>query len=95
MGATVHRRWLRAPVQLEDGSLIHREKGTPQGGVISPLLANLFLHYAFDKWMQRHYPQIPFERYADDGVHEAVRKMREGPSSRLAGAGFKHLKLLC
>jgi retron-type reverse transcriptase len=50
-------RWLKAPVQLEDGSLIHREKGTPQGGVISPLLANLFLHYAFDKWIQRHYPQ--------------------------------------
>jgi len=61
-------RWLKAPVQLEDGSLNHREKGTPQGGVISPLLANLFLHYAFDKWMQRNYPHIPFERYADDGI---------------------------
>jgi group II intron reverse transcriptase/maturase len=61
-------RWLKAPVQLEDGSLIHRDKGTPQGGVISPLLANLFLHYAFDTWMQRQYPQIPFERYADDGI---------------------------
>jgi RNA-directed DNA polymerase len=61
-------RWLKAPVQLEDGSLIHREKGTPQGGVISPLLANLFLHYALDKWMQRDHPRIPFERYADDGI---------------------------
>ena len=61
-------RWLKAPVQLEDGNLIHRDKGTPQGGVISPLLANLFLHYAFDTWMQKHYPQIPFERYADDGI---------------------------
>jgi RNA-directed DNA polymerase len=61
-------RWLKAPVQLEDGSLVHRDKGTPQGGVISPLLANLFLHYAFDTWMQRQYPQIPFERYADDGI---------------------------
>jgi RNA-directed DNA polymerase len=61
-------RWLKAPVQLEDGSLIHRDKGTPQGGVISPLLANLFLHYAFDTWMQKHYPQIPFERYADDEI---------------------------
>jgi RNA-directed DNA polymerase len=61
-------RWLKAPAQLENGSLIHRGKGTPQGGVISPLLANLFLHYAFDMWMQRQYPQIPFERYADDGI---------------------------
>jgi len=61
-------RWLKAPVQLEDGSLINRVKGTPQGGVISPLLANLFLHYAFDTWMQRQYPRIPFERYADDGI---------------------------
>ncbi len=61
-------RWLKAPVQLEDGSLMNREKGTPQGGVISPLLANLFLHYAFDKWMQKNYPHIPFERYADDGI---------------------------
>lgn len=61
-------RWLKAPVQSEDGILIHRDKGTPQGGVISPLLANLFLHYAFDTWMQRQYPQILFERYADDGI---------------------------
>ena len=72
-------RWLKAPVQLEDGSLIHREKGTPQGGVVSPLLANLFLHYAFDKWMQRHYPQIPFERYADDEIcHCQSRFQAEG-----------------
>ncbi len=52
-------RWLKAPVQLEDGTLMHREKGTPQGGVISPLLANLFLHYAFDEWMRRNYPTSP------------------------------------
>jgi group II intron reverse transcriptase/maturase len=72
-------RWLKAPVQLEDGSLIHREKGTPQGGVVSPLLANLFLHYAFDQWMQRHYPQIPFERYADDEIcHCQSRSQTEG-----------------
>jgi RNA-directed DNA polymerase len=50
-------RWLKAPVQEEDGQLIPREKGTPQGGVISPLLANLFLHYAFDRWMLAKYPQ--------------------------------------
>jgi group II intron reverse transcriptase/maturase len=59
-------RWLTATAQLPDGTLVTREQGTPQGGVISPLLANLFLHYAFAVWMQRHYPSIPFERYADD-----------------------------
>ena len=61
-------RWLRAPVQRPDGTLEPRTKGTPQGGVISPLLANLFLHYAFDVWMRRHFPACPFERYADDVV---------------------------
>ena len=61
-------RWLKAPVQMEDGTRIQSGKGTPQGGVISPLLANLFLHYAFDKWMEREFPEIPFERYADDAI---------------------------
>ena len=61
-------RWLKAPVQMPDGSLVGRERGTPQGGVISPLLANLFLHYAFDMWMRRNFPDIPFERYADDAI---------------------------
>jgi group II intron reverse transcriptase/maturase len=61
-------RWLKAPVQMEDGSIVPRTTGTPQGGVISPLLANLFLHYAFDMWMARTYPHIPFERYADDAI---------------------------
>jgi group II intron reverse transcriptase/maturase len=61
-------RWLKAPVQTRDGDIEARTMGTPQGGVISPLLANLFLHYAFDSWMQSHYPQNPFERYADDSV---------------------------
>lgn len=61
-------RWLKAPAQLADGSLIQRENGTPQGGVISPLLANLFLHYAFDTWMVREFPNVPFERYADDVI---------------------------
>jgi group II intron reverse transcriptase/maturase len=61
-------RWLRAPVERPDGTLLERTKGTPQGGVISPLLANLFLHYAFDAWMRRTYPDIPFERYADDAI---------------------------
>ena len=61
-------RWLKAPVQTADGDLVASGKGTPQGGVISPLLANLFLHYAFDVWMQRNHPYIPFERYADDVI---------------------------
>ena len=61
-------RWLKAPIELQDGTRQWPEKGTPQGGVASPLLANLFLHYAFDKWMQREYPGIAFERYADDAV---------------------------
>lgn len=61
-------RWLRAPVQRPDGTLQERTKGTPQGGVASPLLANLFLHYTFDLWMQRNFPSIQFERYADDAI---------------------------
>jgi len=60
------KRWLEAPMQKEDGSIEERSKGTPQGGVISPILANIFLHHAFDEWMKRKYPSIPFERYADD-----------------------------
>jgi RNA-directed DNA polymerase len=59
-------RWLKAPAMLGDGMLVERERGTPQGGVISPLLANLFLHYAFDVWLERGFPGVSFERYADD-----------------------------
>ena len=62
------KRWLTAPLQLADGTLVHRARGTPQGGVISPLLANLFLHYTFDVWMTQNYPQAPWCRYADDGL---------------------------
>lgn len=62
------KRWLEAPSKGEDGKETIRERGTPQGGVISPLLMNLFMHYAFDKWMQRAYPSCPFARYADDAV---------------------------
>jgi RNA-directed DNA polymerase len=65
-------RWLRAPVQQADGTLIERDRGTPQGSAISPLLANLFLHYAFDVWMAREFPTVPFERYVDDVVVHCV-----------------------
>lgn len=61
-------RWLKAPAMSADGILVPRERGTPQGGVISPLLANLFLHFAFDLWMRRAFPGVPFERYADDAI---------------------------
>ena len=67
-------RWLKAPVKMTDGTQKHPEKGTPQGGVISPLLANLFLHYAFDQWMVRENPTISFERYADDAVCHCVSR---------------------
>ena len=62
------KRWLAAPLALPDGSLADRVRGTPQGSAISPVIANLFLHYAFDTWMARSYPGCPFERYADDAV---------------------------
>lgn len=87
-------RWLTAPILLEDGPLLPRNKGTPQGGVISPLLANLFLHYAFDLWMARNHPGTPFERYADDSVvhcsseAEANRLVRE-IGARLAECGLE------
>jgi RNA-directed DNA polymerase len=86
-------RWLRAPLQRPDGTIEPRTQGTPQGGVISPVLANLFLHYAFDVWMQRHSPGTPFERYADDVIvhcrseqeaHEVLGAIRE----RLAACGL-------
>lgn len=62
------QRWLKVGILQEDGKLVNRYTGTPQGGVISPLLANIFLHVAFDKWMEKHHPEKPFERYADDIV---------------------------
>jgi len=61
-------RWLKVPLQHADGSIVERNKGTPQGGVISPLLTNIFMHHAFDTWMQQAHPNIPYERYADDIV---------------------------
>ncbi len=62
------KRWLAAPLEMPDGSLAQRDRGTPQGSAVSPVLANLFLHYAFDTWMARRFPALPFERYVDDAV---------------------------
>lgn len=78
-------RWLKAPLQKMDGSIIERSRGTPQGGVISPILANLFLHYAFDAWVRREMPDILFCRYADDGLlHCQSKRQAEYVLKRIA-----------
>jgi len=87
-------RWLKAPAQLADGILINRDKGTPQGGVVSPLLANLFLHYTFDVWMKKQNPLIPFERYADDGICHCrskaeAERLRVAIEKRFAECGLE------
>ncbi|MEO3863048.1 reverse transcriptase domain-containing protein [Acrocarpospora sp. B8E8] len=73
------KRWLAAPLQLPDGTLQDRTMGTPQGSAVSPVLANLFMHYAFDLWLSREFPSVQFERYADDAVVHCVseRQARE------------------
>ena len=68
------KRWLAAPLALPNGSLQQRDRGTPQGSAVSPVLANLFLHYAFDAWMAREHPTVRFERYADDAVVHCASK---------------------
>jgi group II intron reverse transcriptase/maturase len=70
------RRWLEAPVQTEEGKIEESTRGTPQGGVVSPLLANLFLHYAFDMWVSKQFPNVPFESYADDIVCHCRTKIQ-------------------
>ena len=87
-------RWLKAPMQMPDGTLVAREKGTPQGSPISPLLANVFMHYAFDMWMAREYPGCPFERYADDVVahcdtEEQAHHLRAAIAARLGALGLE------
>jgi len=82
-------RWLQAPVCMPDGTLVSRGKGTPQGAVVSPLLANLFLHYTFDRWISEHHPSIPFERYADDVIchcrsEAEARSLRQTLEARFA-----------
>jgi RNA-directed DNA polymerase len=87
-------RWLKAPLQMEDGTLVQRDRGTPQGSAISPLLANLFLHYAFDQWLTREFPTVQFERYADDAVvHCATegqaRQVLDAIAQRMAQVGLE------
>jgi len=78
-------RWLTAPFEANDGSRLPRDSGTPQGGVVSPILMNLFMHYAFDSWMKRLYPQCPFARYADDAVvHCRSQKQAEDMMQKIA-----------
>lgn len=85
-------RWLKAPFQ-KDGVLSERTKGTPQGGVISPILANLFLHYVFDVWMTRRYPAVPFCRYADDGVVHCRTESEARALMKALDERFKACKL--
>ncbi|MFJ9847271.1 group II intron reverse transcriptase/maturase [Kitasatospora sp. NPDC101155] len=87
-------RWLRAPLQLPDGALLERERGTPQGAPVSPVLANLFLHYAFDTWTAREFPTVWFERYADDAVLHCVterqaRQVLAALTDRMAEVGLQ------
>jgi group II intron reverse transcriptase/maturase len=87
-------RFLKAPIQLDDGTEEKSDTGTPQGGVISPLLANLYLHYAFDMWMKRLYPRVKFERYADDVVihcstEQECDAIRVSLTERLAECGLE------
>jgi len=87
-------RWLKAPMLMPDGTMVARVKGTPQGGPISPLIANIFLHHGFDAWMTREYPGVQFERFADDVVVHCVterqaRQVREAIGRRLVDIGLQ------
>jgi RNA-directed DNA polymerase len=88
------RRWLQAPLQRPDGTLQRRDRGTPQGSAVSPVLANLFLHYAFDMWLAREFPTVTFERYVDDAVVHCVSRRQaeqvaEAIGNRMEAVGLR------
>lgn len=88
------KRWLQASLQLPDGTLQQRDRGTPQGSAVSPVLANLFLHYAFDAWMARTFPAVRFERYVDDAVVHCVSEsqahiVRDAIAIRMGEVGLQ------
>jgi hypothetical protein len=87
-------RCLKSPVRNACGTLVERTMGTPQGGPLSPLIANLFLHYGLDAWLAREFPGVPFERFADDVIIHCVseqraRGVRDAVAHRLAGIGLE------
>jgi RNA-directed DNA polymerase len=88
------KRWLAAPIVMPGGEKRARDKGTPQGSAISPVLANLFMHYAFDLWLEREFPMVEFERYADDAVihcatEQQARRVLAALEKRMAGVGLQ------
>src|SRR5512144_38222 len=88
------KRWLTAPLVLPDGTVQERDRGTPQGSAVSPVLANLFMHYAFDMFLVREFPTVQFERYADDAVVHCVserqaRTVWAALSARMAEVGLR------
>ena len=88
------KRWLQAPLLLPGGTLQKQDRGTPQGSAVSPVLANLFLHYAFDLWMSREFPAVTFERYVDDAVvhcksESQARKVTAAIAGRMEQVGLR------
>ena len=88
------KRWLTAPMQMPDGTVVERDRGTPQGSAVSPVLANLFMNYAFDWWLEREFPTVEFERFADDAVvhcatERQARQVWAALADRLESVGLR------
>jgi len=88
------KRWLKAPIQMPDGQVVARDRGTPQGSAVSPVLANLFMHYAFDSWLGREFPVVEFERFADDAVvhcatERQARQVLDALGQRMTEVGLE------